>query len=108
MGSLVTMIEKEARVQKFSKVLKLQLGVGDLSGVNIQAIEFCFAELTRHTVLENCDLQMQRVPVELACGDCLIRSECQDITSLRCKRCDSNNVEILCGKDFSVIHLEVI
>lgn len=54
--ALVEQVEEVSRRESFKRVLEIRVEVGTQSGVDPSCLEFCFAEVTRGTVLEGAKL----------------------------------------------------
>jgi hydrogenase nickel incorporation protein HypA/HybF len=55
-AALIDRIEAVAASEHFAQVMEIRLGVGDDSGVDASALEFCFPEVTRGSVLDGARL----------------------------------------------------
>ena len=56
--------------QKLSKVEKIVLQVGELSGVVPSYLEDCFPAAAYKTSFENTQLELEVIPGEVKCKDC--------------------------------------
>jgi hydrogenase nickel insertion protein HypA len=106
-SGLVDQVEELAQAEHFDRVLTIWLSVGALSGVEPSCVEFCFAEVTRTSVLEGARLMLERVEVELECRRCAELSNPSDPLALFCAKCRSPDVEVRKGHDFRIAELEV-
>ncbi|OGV53273.1 MAG: hydrogenase maturation nickel metallochaperone HypA [Lentisphaerae bacterium GWF2_44_16] len=95
-------IEKE----NVSELLSVTVSMGALSGVEKEVFEFAFSVTAEGTPLEKAKLIIELVPVALKCGDCG-RKTTVKLPLIRCAECNSKNVEIVDGKDFTLKSLEV-
>lgn len=106
-AALVDQIEEVAKQQSFSRVLKIRLAVGGLSGVEPECLVFCFSEGVRGSVLEGAELTIETVNVRVQCQICKKESICESPELLVCSFCFSPRTWVKAGKDFRVIDLEV-
>lgn len=96
----VTSLQKR---EGFAKVTEIFLSIGDLSGVDAGAIEFCFPDLTIGTSLQGAHLVIQRVPIEARCDKCDLAFTPPERFWLICPSCGrGENIEIARGKDFTI------
>lgn len=58
-AALIDRVEAVAVKECFSRVMEIRLGVGDQSGVDASALEFCFPEVTQGTVLNGAKLTLE-------------------------------------------------
>src|SRR5512143_3834015 len=68
--SVVNTLVEQARIHHFDRVTAVRLEIGALSCVSAEAIEFCFAAVTRGTLADGCRLELLRIPGEAFCLDC--------------------------------------
>lgn len=104
--SVVEMVDGLSKKEGFKKVHRIRLGVGAMSGVMKESLEFCFSLLVQGTILEGATLEMTDIPLKIHCRAC--GAECQVIPDdIRCTDCGSGSVEVKEGRDFKVIDLDV-
>ena len=63
-------IEASARQNGFARVTRVRLEVGRFSGVEREALEFCFDAVMRGSVAEAAELQIIDIPGQAMCFDC--------------------------------------
>jgi hydrogenase nickel incorporation protein HypA/HybF len=104
--SLLTLALENAEKEKASKILKINLVVGELSGVVDEAVEFYFSFLSKGTIAEQASLVFRHVPMQLRCRNCntIFTPEKMD---LQCPNCKSMKVEITGGRELFIESLEV-
>jgi hydrogenase nickel incorporation protein HypA/HybF len=103
---LVDMACSRAQEAGSSRVLAVDLSVGALSGVDAEAIAFCFDVVARGTLAEGAELRIANVAIEIECGDCGQRCQVADL-ALWCEQCESTNVRVVAGRRFRLRSLEV-
>ena len=54
--SIIKIIERQAQRDHFTRVEKVTLTVGDLSGASIEALEFCFPMVAKGTIADGATL----------------------------------------------------
>ena len=52
------------------KISAVGLKLGDMAGVEVEALNFSFNILKRNTVAENAELKINRVPITAECNKC--------------------------------------
>jgi hydrogenase nickel incorporation protein HypA/HybF len=104
--SIVEIVQNTARENGGGRVVTVGLRVGDLSGVVVDSLSFCFSAITSGTPLEGARLHIDRVPVRARCRDCAAESNIEDLTFL-CPACGNGNLEITSGRELQVSHIEV-
>lgn len=106
--SLVDRIRELALERSFGRVIRLRLAVGGLSGVEPEALRFCFPEVTRGSPLQNAELEIAEVPVSVSCRGCGADSTLEDPAVQACTACLGADVLVKEGTEFRIIDLEVV
>ncbi|TKB54729.1 hydrogenase maturation nickel metallochaperone HypA [Ferrimonas aestuarii] len=103
---IVQIIEQQAQSQQFQRVKEVQLSVGELAGVEIEALRFGFDAVTRHTLAEGSRLVIDTTPGLAYCFDCAK----QVPLSRRgnpCPLCEGHSLQVVDGTQMRVSSLEV-
>jgi hydrogenase nickel incorporation protein HypA/HybF len=87
-------------------VAAVQLRVGALSGVIVDALHFCFDVVTLGTPLEGSVLEIQEVRGRGACRSCGAEFNVDDLILL-CP-CGSADVRIVAGRELLVTSVEIV
>ena len=104
---ILDIVEKEAAEHGAGSVTSVRLKIGDLSGVEVSSLEYCFEavrgekELTR-----GANLVVDRVPVRIRCRPCGGDFP-SDGYLLRCPSCEGLDTELLEGDELNVVEIEV-
>jgi len=72
-SSLVEGILDFADQKKVKRVLKVRLAIGDLTAVEHEQLRFCFAVITKETVIEDAELEIESVNPLVLCPNCSYR-----------------------------------
>lgn len=103
---IIDVIEAEARKQNFARVRIIQLEVGSLSGVDIEALRFGFEAVSRGTFAENATLEIEVLPGTAWCFDCnrtVTIGEFYD----PCPECQGRRLRVSGGEQLRVKEIEV-
>src|SRR5512139_4044981 len=68
--SIVDSAREHAAAHGGRRVLRVGVRVGEISGVAVDALEFCFGMTVKDTDLDGAALDFERVPVRYRCGGC--------------------------------------
>jgi hydrogenase nickel incorporation protein HypA/HybF len=103
---VLQILQDHARTQGFSRVKTVWLEIGQLAGVETQALRFCFDAVTRDTLAEGARLEIVDTP---GTGWCMQCSEPVAIAARydACPRCGSHQVQVTGGTEMRVRELEV-
>lgn len=104
--SVVQVVEDHARAGGFRRVRQVRLEIGAFSGVEIEAMRFCFDVVTRGSVAEAARLEIIALPGQgwcLPCGKTIVMAQRFD----PCPDCGSHQVQVTGGDDMRIKDLEV-
>ncbi len=99
-------IEDAARHDNFSQVVAVWLEIGALSGVEPQALAFCFDAVTQGSVADGARLEIITVPGEGWCAACAVSVPLQEVFDA-CPHCGACPVQITAGTGMRVKEIEV-
>ena len=106
MESALQLAEEQARTSGATRIHRMRLRVGDLSGVVPEALEFAFDVVAHGTMADGARLDIERVPVVCYCSDCDRPFEPADMVH-ECPRCHRWVQDSLQGKELELASLEV-
>ena len=88
------------------KLKKIFLRVGKLTSIVPQNLSFCFEILTADTVFKGVQLEIEEVPIQCKCQQCLSTFEPGD-EGFHCPHCSSSEVMLLTGRELMIESVEV-
>jgi hydrogenase nickel incorporation protein HypA/HybF len=104
--ALIDQVGEICRQEQAERLLRIEVVVGALSGVERDPLEFCFGIAAEDTVAAGATLVVEEVPVTVACRACGARSD-PELPLLCCSACRSHDVEVVAGRDFYIKAIEV-
>jgi len=102
---LLQIVLEEASKHSISKVRLVKLRIGQLTAVEPLSLTFCFELLTRDTLAEGADLEIDVVPIKRKCPNCLEVFETDEF-SFVCPACSSVNTDLITGRELYVEEIE--
>ena len=104
--SLLALALENAEKAKASKILRIYLVVGELSGVVEEAVEFYFSFLSKDTIAAQASLFFMHIPAQLRCRNCdtVFTAENHDY---HCPDCKEQQIEIIGGRELYIDSIEV-
>lgn len=96
---------KTVEEQSAERVTKVGLLLGELSGVETEALAFCWQSLTKGTAAENAVLELKKIPLMAYCEKCGDETEIKELNFL-CRCCGSVR-RITTGRELRVEFVEV-
>ena len=104
--SLLALALENAAKAKASRIVKINVVIGELSGVVEEAMDFYFSFLRQNTIAAQASLAFTRVPTRLHCRKCNIDFVAENL-DFRCPNCHEQQVEIVGGRELYIESLEV-
>lgn len=89
-----------------ARVQVVRLSVGVYSGIDPQALEFCFPLASEGTPVEGAKLLIEGVPLRVQCHECEADPVKSD--SLECPLCGSPKITVVSGRDMILTSLDLI
>jgi hydrogenase nickel incorporation protein HypA/HybF len=89
-----------------SRVLKLRLRIGCLSGVVPEAMRFAFDVVCHDTMAEGASLEIEPVPAACWCATCRTEFEGADFYN-ECPRCHNVSGELRRGRELEIASVEM-
>lgn len=107
MESAVGAALAQAQAHRATRVHRIVLRIGALSGVEPDALHFAFDVVTRGTAAEGAELQVDTVPARARCPDCREEFGVDGGYIFTCPRCRRLCGEILQGRELELSRLEM-
>jgi hydrogenase nickel incorporation protein HypA/HybF len=104
--SMLEIIESTARKHNATSVTAVRMEIGSLSHVDCDALRFCFDVVTRGSLAEGAELEIDAVAGEAWCMPCGTRvplARCGD----PCPHCGSHQLEVTRGDDMRVKDIRI-
>lgn len=97
---------KKANEAKASKVTRISLTLGELSGIVDECVQFYFDFLNKDTIAAGASLSFDKVPTRLRCSSCATVFTPGDSIWI-CPSCQEQKIEIIAGRECYVNSIEV-
>ncbi len=104
--SIVNIAEEEVRKASAQKVEEIEMEIGQLSGVEVDSLEFLWEEAVRSSVLESAERKIYHIPGKARCMECDIEFEIEQIFD-PCPKCQQYFNDIVAGKELRIKSLTV-
>ena len=103
---ILSIVSSEQKKNAFSRVLEIDLRIGEYSGVIPGCIEEFFPLVAKGTPAEGAKLVMETVQAAFECFDCDFRGPLEKHT-FSCPCCGSTAIRMTAGREFYVENLIV-
>lgn len=104
--SIIDLATKEAKKSKATRVKEVELEIGEMAGVNREALEFSLHIAMQHTFLEGAQVNIVEIGSLAVCRDCKSRFSPVSMYD-PCPHCHSYGVEFLRGRELRLKSLLV-
>jgi len=104
--SMFDLVLEQAKKAGAKKVGKINLIIGEMTGVVGDCVQFYFDFISQGTLAEGAALSFVMVPPTARCRGCDRTFELREFDWV-CPYCQGNNMEIIAGKELFVESIEV-
>jgi hydrogenase nickel incorporation protein HypA/HybF len=104
--NIIEVVTRHARQAGATRVVKIQLVIGELASIVDDCIQFYFDFMTKDTIMQGAILEFQRVPITLRCEVCAHAWPPTD-GDWTCPSCQASRAQVIGGREFSIDHIEV-
>lgn len=104
--SIAAICLKHATGNKAKRVLKVNIKLGELTGIVDHYVEFYWDMVTKDTVAEGSQLNFKKLPARAHCRDCDEEFAIEEY-DLTCPKCGQSNADIISGREFTVESIEI-
>lgn len=104
--SLVESCEEHATLNSASKVTKVVVKIGVMSGVEPHLLEEAFELFKEGTICDGCEFVMNIQRVKIECQSCQKVSELEK-NEYHCPECKSIDIKVIDGEDMFLMSLEL-
>ena len=104
--NIIDIASKTAKNAGAEKINEVEIDVGMLSGVVIEALEFALESAVKNTLLEGAQIVINKIKASARCYKCHTEFEPADV-ALNCPVCNSADFEIIHGKELRVISINI-
>ncbi len=104
--SMFDIVLKQAEQVQAKRVTKINLVIGEMTGVVSESVQFYLDFLTKNTIAEGAKVSIKMVPPKAQCRNCNQMFELKE-SDWACPNCKGSSVEIIAGKELFVESIEV-
>lgn len=104
--SLLNQCEDNAKANDATKVLKVVVKIGVMSGVEPDLLKTAFDTFKQGTICENCEYIQNIQKVKIKCHDCNKESTLEKNEYL-CPNCKCVELDVIDGEDLMLMQLEL-
>ena len=105
--NMFEIVLKEATKVGARKVRKINLIIGEMTGVMGESMRFYFDFLSKGTIVEGAEVTIRMVPPMVLCRNCNMTSKLERKTQWTCPHCQDNRLQLISGKELIVKSIDV-
>ena len=103
---VLQIVEDAAKTQNFHRVKTVWLEIGQLAGVEVEAMRFCFDAVVRDSIAQDAKLEIIETPGQAWCLHCAEVVQVQALFDA-CPKCGSHQIQVTGGNEKRVKELDV-
>jgi len=109
-SSTVDVCLEHAKMSAATKIVTVNLKVGEISDLEPEWMQQYFNFVTRDTIAEGCTLQIELEPTVLQCDPCghKYRANIREKNTITCSECQSPKYKIESGMKYHIDSMEVV
>ena len=88
------------------RIATVGMKIGELSGVVVDSLEFCFTAITSATPMKDARLKVTEIPVQARCRTCSATFRVE-YSEFRCPSCGGTDIEVTAGRELQVTEIEL-
>ncbi len=104
--SMLEVALEQAKAANASKITRINLTIGELTGVVDDCVKFYFELLSKDTIASQASLIFEKPSTRLRCRNCAREFSPAEL-DWACPNCHSQSVEIIAGRECYVNSIEV-
>jgi hydrogenase nickel incorporation protein HypA/HybF len=105
-SSILESVEKEAQRHPGSRISRVGVKIGELAGVDADALQFGFECLVKDTEWEKLVLQVEWIPRVQRCPKCQNEFQMADYDP-QCPKCGEFATQCISGEELDIAYMEV-
>lgn len=106
-NNIIEIVEEEKTKANAKIISELELEIGSMSGIIVEALEFALEEAKKNSALQQTHILYNEVMAEALCIECQNSFQVDDFFAV-CPKCGSFKTDIIKGKDLKIKKLVVI
>jgi hydrogenase nickel incorporation protein HypA/HybF len=104
--NILSLALEKANAAQASKISRINLVIGELSGIVDECVEFYFDFLSKDTIAAEATLSFQKSPTQLRCRNCAATFSPGN-GNWACPNCNEPKIEIISGRELYIESIEV-
>lgn len=108
MQNVLDIVLKYSQQNNATHVYRVNLAIGELSGIVSDWAQRYFAMISAGTIAEHAIINIEAIPAKIKCLACGSETVIQSVyTEFRCFKCKSMEVQMITGREFFIDSIEI-
>jgi hydrogenase nickel incorporation protein HypA/HybF len=104
--NIIEIIKENVTENELSKVNKVIIEIGEVSGILPDSLIFCFDIMKLDTPFSSAKMEIKNIPFVVLCNKC--KTETKNTTGIRiCEKCGNTDTEIISGTEMKITEIEL-
>lgn len=103
---LINLIVDVANEHQAKVVHSATVEVGELSGIESDALELAFDVVRKNTIANTCTLKIEHRPLIVKCPNCQWQGEVEKLYPA-CQSCQNLSVEVISGREMRLLSVDL-
>ena len=103
---ILDIAKQTASVNHAKAIRRITLQIGEMAGVEIEALRFAFSSLVMGTIAEGAEIDVEWIPLIGVCLDCAHEFPVEEYRFV-CPRCESTVVQTKSGRELKVASIDI-
>ena len=99
--NILEITQEQAKAYQQEAISEIIIEIGQLSGIEIEALQFALQSIKENTIIEKADIIFETVTASVLCNNCGFNYVPEDFFH-PCPQCGSPDFEISTGKELKV------
>jgi hydrogenase nickel incorporation protein HypA/HybF len=104
--SILEIVEENAKKLNARIVEEIEMDIGELSGVDFDALEFAIEHSQKPEIMKNVKFVINKIPAKAKCNNCEHEFELSDYYTA-CPKCNNFDHDIFQGKELKVKSIKI-
>ena len=105
-SSILEVIQTEGKKRPSARFTVIGLRIGEVAGVDVDALTFGWEAITKDTEWESLKLEIERLPLKHRCRLCRCEFAVKDY-EIACPECGRLETENISGDELDIAYLEI-
>ena len=107
--SILNIALKYAGMNDVSRIVSIQLRVGEMSDLEDEWMQKYFDQLSEDTIAKGAKLKIEKIPVVMECDECAhsFSVNIREMKEILCPECSSKECTLTSGREYYVKNMEV-